>query len=195
MCGRYTINTEDEVIEMREILQEISMRFTREELAASCGNELYPTCTAPIITQQKELILSKWGFSKWDGKGVVFNAKSETLEKSRFFAPYLKTGRCIVLANAYFEWHKINNKSTEKYKIFSAEDRPLYMAGIMRPGTDGDPEYAVITREAAENINFIHDRMPLIFNENDLVSWLTDKDEYINLLNKNSIPVSFKTAV
>jgi hypothetical protein len=51
MCGRYTVLTEDEIVEIREILKTISWRIVRydfEEYAEPPG-EVFPTNSAPIV--------------------------------------------------------------------------------------------------------------------------------------------------
>lgn len=191
MCGRYTINTEDEIIEMREIIKEISIRLSKEAMAAQYGSEAYPSANAPIITQDKVLILSKWGFKKWDNKGIIFNARCERLMQSKFFAPYIHNGRCVVPASSFFEWEKQNGKPIQKYKIYSPKDKLFFMAGIFRRLADGNSEYVVITRNAAENIRFIHDRMPLIFDEELSLKWLA-KDFEERLLYLDSIPIVYE---
>lgn len=191
MCGRYTVNTEDEIIEMREIIQEISIRLSKEYMAAYGGKEAYPSMDAPVITDEKELILCKWGLKKWNSNGVIFNARSEGVATSKFFAPHLKTDRCIVPASSYFEWQRENNKAIAKYKIFADNHKPLYMAGIIRKNPDSHDEFAIITRDAAENISFIHHRMPLILNEEQVILWL-DKNHYQRLLYTESISVDYK---
>ncbi len=191
MCGRYTVNTEDEIIEMREIIQEISIRLSKEYMEAYGGREAYPSMRAPVITTERELTLCKWGFKKWNSNGVIFNARSEGIATSRFFASHLKTGRCIVPASSYFEWQRQNNKPVTKYKIFANNEKSLYMAGIIRSNPNSDDEFAIITREAAKNISFIHHRMPLILNKEQIILWL-DGNYYERLLYNESVPVDYK---
>ena len=69
MCGRYTVLTEQEIIEIREILQEISMRIVKDEFGeyTERPGEIRPTNQAPVITAGKGGISFeslKWGFKK-----------------------------------------------------------------------------------------------------------------------------------
>lgn len=173
MCGRYTVNTEDEIMEMRDIIQEISIRIMNEA-EFDYGKEAYPSCIAPVITPNKQLSLAKWGFEKWDKKGVIFNARSETIETNKVFSHYLNNGRCIIPASSYYEWIRLNNKPIEKYRIFSEEGKPIFMAGIIKNNINlNKQEYVIITRKAADNISFIHHRMPLILSAEQALLWMS----------------------
>ena len=72
-----------------------------------------------------------------------------------------------------------------------SEDGLLLIAGFKR--TDKD-EVTIITRERAENIAFIHNRMPLIFSKETAPLWFDDK-YYLSLVNEKSIPVSYEMTV
>ena len=85
MCGRYTIFTENEIVEIRAIIQEISRIFG--DGAVNTG-EISPTNVAPILTLSNHRLAPSpvsWGFPRWDGKGVIINARCETaLQKPLF---------------------------------------------------------------------------------------------------------------
>lgn len=186
MCGRYTVNTEEEIIEIREILRDISVRISQGELR----NEACPGTDAPIITVSGEMIKARWGLDKWDGKGIVFNARSESLVTSRFFSPLLQNGRCIVPAHSYFEWDKSSGKPV-KYEFTLSSGKPIFMAGLSGAHTDGTPRYTVITRQANENIFFIHNRMPLIFDADNALRWISSGYSP-SLLSLDSLPVEYR---
>ena len=50
MCGRYLIAMEEEIMEMREIIREISRRYAgRPELPMMKKGEIFPTDMVPVI--------------------------------------------------------------------------------------------------------------------------------------------------
>ena len=171
MCGRYTVLTEDEVIKIREILKDLSMKLVRDDFLdyTKQGNEVFPTNMAPLIARQDEgysLEAAKWGFKKWDGKGVIINARSESIMTKASFAPHLFKGRCVIPAGQFFEWAKLG---TKKIKHF-AKDKDgnlLFMAGLYRD-TDLEREFVIITKNSMGQMEAIHDRMPVILKTNQI---------------------------
>ncbi len=186
MCGRYTPGEMDTVDILHGILGQITDCFDKKDVSL-WSREIYPTARAPVLTQQRKLMLSKWGFDRARGTGVIFNARSETLLQSNFWKRYLPSGRCVIPAKNYFEWEHVGKKAGDKYVFFRSPNQPLYLAGIMDVQSPSRP-YAVITRCAAPNIRFVHDRMPLILTEEMLSAWL-DPVLDSRLLTLESAPV------
>ena len=60
-----------------------------------------------------------------------------------------------------------------KYAIRPKAPGIMYLAGIYRYEKDSPlPALSILTRTAAEDIAFIHDRMPVIFSEAHKALWL-----------------------
>lgn len=182
MCGRYTVLTEDEIIEIREILKDLSLRIVRddfEEYDVKPG-EVFPTNYSPVITKNNDGIAFesvKWGFKKWNSPGVIINARCETIKQKSTFSRYLETGRCVIPAGEFFEWEKLDTGKKKNY----AKDRDgnlLFMAGLYRDVKDEkNPEetireFVIITKEAIGEMAKIHDRMPVILRVDQIEAWL-----------------------
>ena len=76
--------------------------------------------------------------------------------------------------SAYFEW-ETRGKEKIKYRI-SPENGGLHcLAGLYRFEESG-PVFTVLTREAAPDIRFIHERMPLILPYSAKEDWLAGAD-------------------
>jgi putative SOS response-associated peptidase YedK len=174
MCGRYIPNTEEEIMEIRDILSRISIRLSQLDLPEPADEpEVYPTQIAPIIVSSSDefsLEKAKWGFAKWDNKGTIINAKSETLEVSSFFRAYAGN-RCIIPAHGYYEWETLADRKKIKYTFTDAATNGIFMAGVYRPGP-AQKEFVILTKGADENLAFIHDRMPLILKKEQIKPWL-----------------------
>ena len=174
MCVRYL--SPDKMKEVQQIIDalgNVSIRVPENELAARANPEIGPGVTAPIIVIGRIMISGKWGFVKWDGKGLVFNARCESLTTSSFFSPHILRGRCLVPATAYFEWeHGPGGKRGRKYKIHAAQGGMLFMAGLGRRHPELGVEYTVITRPAVSSVRGIHDRMPLLLDRESCLQWL-----------------------
>ena len=64
MCGRYSALTEDEVIEVRSIMQEVSLKLARDELDGydAVPAEVAPTNKSPIVSSDNSSSLVFYGF-------------------------------------------------------------------------------------------------------------------------------------
>jgi putative SOS response-associated peptidase YedK len=174
MCGRYSVLTEKEIIEIRSILQDISMRIVRDEFEdyEEKIGEVRPTDSAPVITMDGDGLSFeniKWGFKKWQGSGVIINARSESLDEKPMFAKLLSLGRCVVPASEYYEWEKTDGGKRKHY-IKDTNGNLLFMAGLFRETSDGK-EFVIITKDAVGEAETIHDRMPVILRADQIELW------------------------
>lgn len=111
-----------------------------------------------------------WGFPAV--KGIVFNARQETLlEKSMF----KDSNRCIVPVRGFYEW----NRHKEKNIFMDMEEKPLYLAAIYK-----NDYYCIVTTEANESMKPVHDRMPLILEENEFDEWFRNGESLLSKHNK-----------
>ncbi|KAJ6257362.1 hypothetical protein Dda_8251 [Drechslerella dactyloides] len=86
--------------------------------------------------------------------------------------------RCIVIAQGFFEWLK---KGKDRVPHFTkrADGQLLYIAGLWDSVRYEDSEedlytYTIITTSSSKQLNFLHDRMPVIFEPNspEIKQWL-----------------------
>lgn len=193
MCARYTVFTEEEIIEMRSIIDEISRKFGSDAIGKG---EIRPTNTAPVLALDNDRpapLPVKWGFPKWGGKGVVINARSETAIEKPMFARPLLTRRCIIPSTGFFEWapqptayqqisllsdmEDIDHKAPKTKLLFRCHDEPmLYMAGMMDTFTGKDGKlkdaFVILTTAANASMSPFHDRMPVILRADEREDWL-----------------------
>lgn len=143
----------------------------------------------PVITDESrgEIDLFNWGlipfWAKDDTiKKNTLNARIETVTDKPAFRSSAEN-RCLVLANAYFEWQWLDNKGKEKQKflIHPVDQEIFAFAGIYstwkKPGT-GEliNSYSIITTEANELMSKIHNnkqRMPVVLKQEDQNIWLS----------------------
>lgn len=178
MCGRYSVLTEDEIIEIREIIKELSLRIVKDEFEQydKESGEICPTDQAPVIIKDNDGVSFeglKWGFKKWDGKGVIINARCETIKINNTFSKLIDAGRCVVPAGEFFEWEKVG-KNKKKHYVKDKDDNILFFAGLYRNTEDGR-EFVIITKEATGEMKKIHDRIPVILRVDQIESWLSGK--------------------
>jgi putative SOS response-associated peptidase YedK len=175
MCGRYSVLTEAEIIEIREILRELSLRVVKDEFDqyVKCADEIRPTDLAPVIAADRGGVVfenAKFGFQKWDGTGVIINARSETIKVKSTFSNLIEAGRCVVPASEYYEWQTTGNIKKKHY-IKDKSGNLLFMAGLFRE-TEAGREFVIITKQPSGDVADIHNRMPVVLRVDQIEPWL-----------------------
>ena len=201
MCGRYLEIDDDDLY---EILAEAGIDYAGLGSTVSDRREILPANTELII-MQGSTVMGKWGFPKWKGSGVIFNARSETaLEKAMFKKPLL-TQRCVIPSKGFFEWGTVNGelsntssnkKKKDKYLLRREAEQVLLMAGMA--STFRDPlgrdylAYVILTTNANESVALIHDRMPVILDRTETLRWLEDNTFIEKVLSREGPPLQLK---
>lgn len=174
MCGRFYIeNNIEDVISGYGITDVKKLNFSK--------GEIFPGTNIPVIIKKDERILDffKWGYKIHGINSEVINVRIETAaEKSSFRNAFLQS-RCLIPANAFFEWKSEGNCKT-KYKISLEEVKLFSLAGIYKEFKDkNNTSYfgvAILTGAANEQMSKIHSRMPVIIKKEDEEQWLADSD-------------------
>lgn len=175
MCGVFYVDDET----MREI-EKIAGKIDKNVAAAG---DIYPSRPALILRANHQEMVSavlKWGYEAYGKKTLIFNARSETVRERPMFRRDFEERRCLIPANKFYEWKKINTKQKEKYEFFTP-DRILYLVGIYHKDPLGD-RFTILTRAAEGCMEEVHHRMPLILNEREIENWLFSKKEAAELL-------------
>lgn len=125
---------------------------------------------------ERRLAAATWGFRPaWAGDDPGrswINARSETAWDSPAFGPALRATRCIVPADAFYEWDR-SVTPRQPYAIGPASDGELLaMAGIWSRGRDGPPTVAILTTGPNAEVARIHDRMPVLLARGAVDDWL-----------------------
>ena len=136
----------------------------------------------PISIQRensREWTLAKWGLDPASQPTLnhhsPINARIETVLEKPVFQNSILHSRCLVPADGYFEWQKIE---TQKYPYFHflAGPHSFAMAGIWNESKQGDRSnitFAVLTHSASPDILPIHHRMPVILRSEDWLDWMS----------------------
>ena len=183
MCTRFYIEPDND--ELRDIIaavqrSQLSDRFIKAGNAILTAGEIRPTNVVPVLAPGKTGNLAafpmKWGF-QIPGRSLIVNARVETAaEKPSFKESWIRR-RCIVPASWYFEWeHLIANngqkKAGAKYMIQPKDSSMTWLVGLYRL-EEGLPVFAILTREPAEALRHIHDRMPLMLPKDLINEWIS----------------------
>jgi len=138
-------------------------------------------------------------------KNYTYNARVERLFTSTLYQQFIKQQRCLIIADGFFEPHKILDRSIPYY--FKYQDHsPFAFAGIYSELIDGSYTATIITTVANSFFSNIHNvkkqgtfRMPLVLDPAAEDKWLnTNLDEssvkrltsYFTLKTFEAYPVS-----
>lgn len=179
MCGRYYIAEDDAAEELRQIIEAVN----RHNPDAKTGGEIRPGDTVPVLANSHSLqsgaYAMRWGYTLSDGK-LLFNARSETAAEKAMFKDGMAQRRCLIPTTCYFEWEH-RGKDKIKYAIAPANNDMIYLAGIYRK--EGNrAACTILTREPAEGIAFIHNRMPVILPAEAVSDWLNIRYDAVYVL-------------
>lgn len=182
MCGRYSFAPDLKIVNEH---YEITLNDGVLHPNYNCA----PTQLLPVITNElpSQLSFYSWGLVPFWAKdktigSKLINARAETISEKASFKNAFRRRRCLVLADAFYEWKKMpGSKSKTPYRIFLPE-RPLFsMAGIWETwkSAEGDAlnSFSVITTIPNELMAEIHNRMPVILTKNAEKIWLQPDDE------------------
>jgi putative SOS response-associated peptidase YedK len=178
MCGRYRLSRRKQLVE--EHFDAVS--------AEEDWNPRYniaPTQPIPIIRQRpkepvRELSLVRWGLiPSWAndasiGAGMI-NARSETASTKPAFRDLLKSRRCLVPADGFYEW-ATTARAKQPY-CFEVNAGELFAFGGLwdqwRDPTGKTIEScSVLTTTPNAVASSVHDRMPVILGPECYEFWL-----------------------
>ncbi len=144
MCGRYVRRSDKQ-----KIAEYFHANPQPAELPMPVADyNIAPTTFQPIIRQaresgERELVLARWGlvpfFTKEvsDIKGLsTINARAESIMKAPTWREPMKKRRCIVPANAFFEWSKVSPPLKQPYAFELASGNPIGFAGLWDASKD-----------------------------------------------------------
>ena len=109
------------------------------------------------------------------GKRPLINARAEGIETKPSFRGPIRHRRCIVPASGFYEWRR-EGSGKQPYFVRPAAAEVFALAGIWDhwEGKQGEviESVAIITTSANELMQPIHDRMPVILEEEDVAEWI-----------------------
>ena len=176
MCGRYV---------RKSTRREIAAWFAAEDDPGSTWGESYniaPQTFQPIVrlspaTGRREVVLMRWGLIPYWSKDAkialrTINARAETVATAPVFREAFRRRRCLVPADAFYEWQKLDARNKQPFAIALASREPYAFAGLWerwKDPTSGEPlqTFAIITISANEIVAPLHDRMPVILEPGD----------------------------
>ncbi len=182
MCGRYYVDDET-AREIERIIRIADEKVRNTAPVNVQAKDIHPTDIAPILTASEHggisCSLQKWGLPGFDGKQVIFNARSESALEKKMFREGVEHRRIVVPATWFYEW----NRNKEKNIFYRKEQPVLFMAGIYNR-YQGEDRFVILTTEANASMSPVHNRMPLILESEEIADWIFEKEKTEQLLHK-----------
>ncbi len=105
----------------------------------------------------------------------MINARGETVAEKPSFRSAVKSRRCLIPADGFYEWVKTDG-GKQPHFIHFADARPFAFAGLWERWNkgEGDPleTCTIITTSPNDLIAGLHDRMPVILPDDRYDEWL-----------------------
>jgi putative SOS response-associated peptidase YedK len=129
--------------------------------------------------------MPRWGFvPAWvkDPREfpLLINARSEGMIDKPSFRNAVRSNRCVIPADGYYEWMKGENGKNQPYFIYPADNKPMVFAGLYSTwmGPEGQPveTAAIVTVTPNLPLSSVHDRMPAILQSQDAIDAWLDTD-------------------
>ena len=181
MCGRFVVT--NPVAKTKKIVK------TAIKVEDTENYNAHPYQKLPVIkkyTNGNTLELLKWGiipsWSKNKDFKPLINARLETIDEKISFKKNIKLHRCVAVADGFYEW-KRDGKTKTPFYFLRYDKKMMFIAGIFE-----DNQFCLITEQAAENINEIHHRQPVILNEKDINNYLNLQIDGSNFLKGTNKP-------
>ena len=171
--------------------------------------DIHPSETATVLSERDHMVKvssMRWGFpfAKQEHPGqekevfkmqaagrkgknaagtgsLLINARAETALAKPMFSESVMRRRCVIPAAGFYEWDTDRNKAA-----FFLPDSPcLFMAGFYNLFA-GENCFIILTTEANAGMRSVHDRMPLILPEEDVIPWIQEADRTAEYLRRRS---------
>ena len=186
MCGRFAVYSSAEAIaSYAKALQKIQKWDPNFNISpGTMVPIIYNDASNRLLTTMRFGLIPFWAKDEKFASKLI-NARSESIADKPSFRYAFEKRRCLIVANGYYEWEKSSKKP---YYFYNPEQEIIFFAGIWESWKSPNGEIiktcSIITKPAAENINHIHHRMPVILNFPEAENWLINpnKSELINIL-------------
>jgi putative SOS response-associated peptidase YedK len=178
MCGRYRLSRRKQLVE--EYFDSVS---GEEEWTPRYN--IAPTQPVPVIRQNpkepvRELALMRWGLiPSWakdtSAAAQMINARSETASTKPAFRDALKSRRCMIPADGFYEW--VRDGKTKQPFCFEVNQGQLFaFAGLWDRWKDPSGNWiktcSILTTTPNAVASGVHDRMPVILDPDGYDLWL-----------------------
>jgi putative SOS response-associated peptidase YedK len=188
MCGRFTLRTPATVLIEHF---DLDVRGDRQLPLFGARYNIAPTQDVLVVRAdasdaRRTAGMLRWGLLPSWSKGAagagppMINARAETLAERPAFRTALRSRRCLVPADGFYEWQKAPGGGKGKkqpYYIRRPDGGPFAFAGLWETWIDPAAPLTIesctiVTTEANAALRELHERMPVVLAPADYALWL-----------------------
>lgn len=184
MCGRFARRSTQEVLSDWFGVDLEEMPWFAPSYNAA------PQSTQPVVrlnrdTGKREFALMRWGLVPYWAKDAkvgytTINARAEEVAAKPLYREALKRRRCLIPADAFYEWQQTGTKSKQPFAFGLASNEPYAFAGLWerwKPKESNPLEtFTILTTDPNELTERVHNRMPVILEPRDYERWMEPAD-------------------
>lgn len=206
MCGRYVAATPPDQLADYFAVAEIKSTEVPPSWNVAPTREVYAVAertrrdddgnAVEDAEHYRQLGTFRWGlvpsWAKDPGIGSqLINARLESVADKPAFRKALTSRRCIVPADAFYEWElRAGQKTKQPWLVSRADGEPMAFAGLWEVWRDAGGEWlrscAIVTTHSTGALAGIHERCPVILERDAFDPWLdrslTDEGEVLSLV-------------
>ena len=172
------------------------------------GAHVFPDAPAFLVVYAREQLSvaeMTWGYHVEWKRGPLFNTRLESaLQPMSMWHDSLLNRRCAIPVHAFYESHltetvrstRTGKPAKRQYRFARIRQdadgddvsRPLLVAGIYQ-----DDRFSVVTVEPDDTVAPIHNRMPLVLDEQAALAWLNPAstvDDLIELARSSAVDLA-----
>jgi putative SOS response-associated peptidase YedK len=171
MCGRYSLATPAQ--------NDLRARFAlgesleiRQRFNVCPGDDVVAVTTTKEGEPRGDLL--RWGLVPHWAKDAstgfkMINARSETLAEKSAYRDALRTRRCLIVADGFYEWQARPGRAKLPWHVTRADGAPFAFAGLWAvwhgPADEVLRTCTIITTDANATLRDVHDRMPVMLRD------------------------------
>jgi putative SOS response-associated peptidase YedK len=179
MCGRFTLRTS-----LNLLLQQFAAEVHDDNQLSLFGPRYNIAPTQDILAiratdGRREASMLPWGLVPSWAKDLksgppLINARADSLAAKPAFRTAYKRRRCLIPADGFYEWQKIEGGKKQPFYIHRPDNQPFAFAGLWERWSGGPliDSCTIVTTDANNTMSKLHDRMPVILAPGDYALWL-----------------------
>ncbi len=205
VCGRFNVEADP--------LSRLLLELVRMRHPGPDNHNAAPTETIVVLRLgsdgEPELVPMRWWLTPYwtrepSTRYAMFNARAETVDRSRAFREPFARRRCVVPVSGFYEWAKVHQPAATgpgklPYYIHPQDAPGMLLAGIWDRWRDPESQqplesFAILTTDASEGLAFVHNRQPVMLTFAGARRWL-DPDaqpDSLKALLRGTLPVDLE---